>query len=297
MRWYLVGLVTACGPTPGTEGSGEADASTSSTSGQAPTTGVDSGTSSGAAADTGTTGEVASSGETGLDSFTTGPTDSPTNECDVWLQDCPPGEKCAAYANDDGASWNALKCVPVVDDPALPGEPCAVEGNGISGIDSCDLGGMCWDVDAEDQGICIALCTGTPDSPICAPGLTCGIFNEGVLILCFDSCDPLEQDCDPSDLCVPNQSADGFLCVLQATSEDMDVHTPCTFDGRCDPGLWCAPSESAVECDPEVDGCCEAFCDLTQPNSCPGQGQLCNPWYPEGQAPEGDEDVGFCAVP
>src|SRR5690606_9934066 len=33
--------------------------------------------------------------------------------CDNWAQDCPDGEKCAAWADDGTNSWNNLKCVPV----------------------------------------------------------------------------------------------------------------------------------------------------------------------------------------
>lgn len=59
-------------------------------------------------------------------------------ECDVFAQDCPPGEKCVPWANDGGGVWNATRCSPVDDDPAAPGEPCTVEGGPTSGIDDCD---------------------------------------------------------------------------------------------------------------------------------------------------------------
>ena len=30
---------------------------------------------------------------------------------------------------------------------------------------------------------------------------------------------------------------------------------------------------------------------------CPGQGQVCEPWYEEGTAPPGEEHIGYCAGP
>jgi hypothetical protein len=65
----------------------------------------------------------------------------------------------------------------------------------------------------------------------------------------------------------------------------------------CDPGLLCLNSSAAEECDPDGVGCCEPFCDVTLPNSCPGVGQVCNFYYEEGMAPPGYEKVGYCAVP
>src|SRR5690606_15132047 len=50
-------------------------------------------------------------------------------QCDNWTQDCPSGEKCAAYADDGGSSWNNLKCVPAEENGGQPGDPCTVEGN------------------------------------------------------------------------------------------------------------------------------------------------------------------------
>jgi hypothetical protein len=67
-----------------------------------------------------------------------------TYECDLWKQDCPPGEKCMPWANDGGGSWNATRCTPLAEDPRQPGEPCTVEGSGVSGRDDCDIRAMCW---------------------------------------------------------------------------------------------------------------------------------------------------------
>ena len=54
--------------------------------------------------------------------------DTAGDTCDLWEQDCPEGEKCNPWANDGGASWNALRCVPIDPNPDGVGEPCTVSG-------------------------------------------------------------------------------------------------------------------------------------------------------------------------
>jgi hypothetical protein len=222
--------------------------------------------------------------------------------CDNWAQDCPPGEKCSAYAFGGGSSWDSLKCVPVMENPAQPGDECFVEGNGVSGVDNCDLGSYCWDVDEENVGACVALCKGNPEAASCDdPTKACAIYNEGVLNLCLDACDPLAQDCPTTDdLCIGNPSGDGFLCVIDASGEEGQQHDPCEYANSCDPGLLCLNATAANECDPNASGCCEPFCDLTDPNAdmdCGGVGQVCNPYYEAGTAPPGQENIGYCALP
>jgi hypothetical protein len=74
-----------------------------------------------------------------------------------------------AYANDGSGEWNANGCFPVVDEPDQLDEVCEVIEFGTSGLDTCDAGLMCWDVDLETNvGVCVAQCAGTPDAPECA---------------------------------------------------------------------------------------------------------------------------------
>ena len=225
---------------------------------------------------------------------------APWNSCDVFAQDCPPCQKCSAYANDGGGSWNDAKCVPVVEDPKQPGEPCMAQGGGVSGIDDCDKGAMCWDVDPEGNGICVALCTGNSDAPVCAdPATACAVMNEGgVTNLCLLRCDPLASECPGDDLCT-SVSGDDFLCVPDASGDSGQINTPCSFVNSCDAGLVCIDVSNAVECDQGEIGCCQPFCDLTVPDpdmQCAGAGQTCIAWYPEGEAPPGHEDVGVCGI-
>jgi hypothetical protein len=221
-----------------------------------------------------------------------------TKECDVWSQDCPPGQKCMPYSGDGDNAWESTKCTPVMESPAAVGDPCTVEGSGVSGIDNCEAGAMCWDV-VDGVGICVAQCVGSPDAPQCnVPMTSCLISNDGVLTLCLPFCDPLLQDCPGDDLCIPNpQNQEAFLCVLDASGEEGQEYDPCEYINACDKGFLCANPTIASECDPMAIGCCVPFCDITQAGVCTGMNQECLPWYEMGQAPPGYENVGVCGIP
>jgi hypothetical protein len=222
-----------------------------------------------------------------------------TNECDVWTQDCPAGEKCMPWANNGGSSWNATRCSPIDDNPGQPGDTCTVEGSGVSGVDDCDIASMCWDVDPEvGEGTCVAFCEGSEDSPLCSnPDEGCSITNDGVLILCLAFCDPLLQDCPEGGACYPEPN--GFFCSPDASGPELGaIGDPCEYINVCDPGGWCAAAESVPNC-VGSSGCCAAYCDLTEPDpsaSCPASTE-CIAWYEEGTAPPGYEDVGVCVIP
>jgi len=209
-------------------------------------------------------------------------------ECDIFGDDCGPGEKCTAWASNGGSSWNATKCVPVAANPDPIGAPCTAEGGGVSGIDSCAKGAMCWGVDENGMGTCVEQCTCSEDNPICAtPNSNCTISNDGVLALCLPSCDPLDANaCAGGDVCI--SSGGLFQCVLDASGDAGGPGDPCQFANACDPGLLCGANNGT--CDGP--GCCTPFCDLTAP-VCP-DGLECLAFYEEGQAPQCFEDVGVC---
>jgi hypothetical protein len=221
-------------------------------------------------------------------------------ECDLWAQDCPRDEKCMPWSNDGSSAWNAARCSTLDPDPAQPGDVCAVEGSGVSGIDNCDLGAMCWDVDPEtNQGVCVPFCMGSEANPICEdPSTTCTIANDGVLILCLPVCDPLLQDCTDGQACYPID--DTFVCAPDTGGEMGAFGEACGFINVCDPGLFCSNPDLVPGCN--SNGCCSAFCDLANPDAsatCPGAGggQECTPWFAEGMAPPGLENIGGCAIP
>ena len=187
--------------------------------------------------------------------------------------------------------------MPVVPNADGLGEPCTVEGSGVSGIDSCEAAAMCWDVDPRtNEGHCVSLCTGMREEPECPLASSCAITADGILNLCLPWCDPLAQDCYGEDLCLPYNGA--FVCVLDA-SGDMGVYgDPCEYANTCDPGLYCADAGYVPGCDGP--GCCTPFCDTSMANTCPGDGQECLPWFgvlEEGEAPPGFENVGACGIP
>lgn len=290
----------------------EGESETSETGGSS-SSGSEVPTSGGGGSTTGTSGGVASestgsgstaivgesSGSSGGGTFIVGPDEGGGwRDCDNFAQDCPDGQKCVPYAANGGSSWDSLKCVPVMENAVGVGEECFVVGNGVTGIDNCEFGAYCWDTDQENKGTCVAQCTGSPESPMCPPKSVCVIYSDAVLNLCLDSCDPLAQDCEyADDVCIGNPSGDGFLCVIDGSGEEGQVHDPCEYANACDEGLLCLNSQAAVECDPAASGCCEPFCALGLPNTCPGAGQVCNPYYEIGMAPPEYENVGYCAVP
>lgn len=284
--------MTSSAPTteaPATDGAEETGGTPLTETGgtPSPTTGIDEPGSSGGSSGEGEGGTTCSFLHCGGDVPKGG-------ECDQWAQDCDDGEKCSAYADDGSNAWNNTKCVAVMDDPGVPGDVCTVEGSGVSGVDSCEKGAMCWDVDVDTGlGHCIALCTGTPEAPVCDAGFECAIAND-VLNLCLPVCDPLAQDCVGDDVCIPN--VDKFVCVLDASGDEGQTFDPCEYGNACDPGLLCLDPSAASECDAAAGGCCLPFCDLTAPD-CPGVGQDCEAFYTQGTAPPGYEAIGFCALP
>lgn len=221
-------------------------------------------------------------------------------ECDVWQQDCPEGEKCMPWASDGGISWNATRCSPIVGDSVQPGDSCTAEGGPLSGIDNCELGAMCWNIDGEtNTGTCVGFCEGSAQQPSCGTaGTECSISLDGVLILCLPSCDPILQNC-PTDAeaCYPGVEG-GFQCYPDYSGATGAYADPCGHTNDCDPGLFCTFSSIVPECASDL--CCSEFCDLSEPNpdaSCTGEGQSCIPWYEAGTAPPGDEDIGYCGIP
>ncbi len=223
--------------------------------------------------------------------------------CDVFKQDCPEGEKCSAFAEGGGSSWNATKCVPVTGE-GTPGDVCKTEGGGVSGLDDCEKGGFCWDVNEMNEGICVELCGGTEAAPTCSDEqeFNCAVVNDGVLNLCLPNCDPLVQDCEGDDLCLP--IGDTFVCVLDASGADTGkALDPCEFANACDKGLVCLNPSASGKCDANAGGCCMPLCDLADQQAADAgckevaDDTSCVSLYEEGMAPPDFETVGICVVP
>ncbi|HET6582424.1 MAG TPA: ribulose phosphate epimerase [Nannocystaceae bacterium] len=291
-----------------------AGASSGSTDGADPASTVDTSPESSAGAatsamadaggldDTATSGTPATetatddTGDATGDATTESTPDVGADACDSFAADCPAGFKCNAHADDGGDWWNAWSCVPIAAVPVGIGEACQVEGDVWSGLDDCDAGGLCWDVDPDSGvGECVEYCSGSARNPICDdPTRACGIVD--VPNLCIATCDPLVQDCAAERGCVP---IDDFFACVRVTSGGGDAADDCDHPNDCNPGLFCATVDAVPGCSGSASGCCSEFCDTTDPNasmSCNGA-QACVAWYDEGQAPPGYESVGACMVP
>jgi len=209
--------------------------------------------------------------------------------CSVFEQDCAPGEKCNIWANDGGNVWNATRCVPLDRAPGGPDDPCTVEGSGVSGIDSCDIGAVCWDVDRLTlEGTCVSFCTGSESAPICQGGLTCTAGN--LIYLCLPTCDPLVQNCIDGEACYVLE--DTTECAPVASDEGGAVFDTCSVPNACELGLNCTDAAVVGLCDEGAEACCTPFCDLQSP-TCP-EGTQCTSAFAEGMVPPGYEDVGVC---
>lgn len=290
-------LVVACGERPFDFDTTDS-APPTSTSAPTSTTEAPTGTSTDA---TGTSGPPGTSGSEGTSASSTGlqfvhEFDQLLSDCSTWEEDCPEGLKCMPVSLDGDPVWESQRCVPLVRDPAQLGEPCTNLGTGVDGLDTCGEHLMCWLLDPDTGvGTCVGMCTGSLEAPSCVdPDAFCVLPSDGAINLCLPTCDPLLPDCPPKHLCTPVY--DAFACVL-----DSEVHAavfaPCEYANDCAAGLACAASELAGECDDAQLGCCLPYCALSQPNTCPGQGLECLPWFPEGTAPPKYADLGLCGVP
>ncbi|HWB77374.1 MAG TPA: hypothetical protein VG755_20545 [Nannocystaceae bacterium] len=299
--WLVVAVMAGCGPDVGVDAGAGGSTSTSSTGTTTHDTSSTS-TSSESSTSTSTSGDA-------LDTSTSGalgcpflcPPDLGSHEyhaCDQWAQNCPRGEKCIPFAID--GDWVDAHCVPIADEPAAVGEPCIVEGTGASSTDDCDAGAMCYKVDwRTGQGTCFETCQGSESTGSCSgPSSQC-IVAEAVPIVCLPICDPILQDCDEGDACLPLE--DAFGCLIHAMGPTPGGYgQPCEFANVCDPGLFCDEPNGVPDCMGPT-GCCNAFCDLGVPDpdaGCPGaaQGQTCVAWFALGRAPPGLSDVGRCTV-
>jgi hypothetical protein len=333
MRWLLCGaLPVACGDdgiatsddsttggmttgpststtTPTSEPSSSSPQTDGSTSDDSSTGGGSDSTSLSGGSTDATTGSSSTTDSTGPIVETTSTTDpssssdssgfipppdlGPAAECDLWMQDCPDGEKCEAWANDGGEVWNAWRCTPIAPVPGQAGDPCVVEGGPTTGIDDCALGLMCFYVDPIAlTGSCVPHCTGAPDTPNCDdPSDICAVYNSPWLPMCLHACDPFLQDCDEAQACY---SIDGvFGCFPDASGAAGEQYDECEYLNNCAPGLHCASVDNLPGCGGAT--CCTAWCDLTG-FMCPDD-MDCVPLYGAGEAPPGYEEVGFCGVP
>lgn len=207
--------------------------------------------------------------------------------CSPYLQDCPDGDKCMPRASSTG-HWHINHCVPVAPDPGPPGDKCYVIGGAGFGVDDCDVGSMCWNVDpVTGVGRCTPLCRGDIAGPFCEdPDTGCVRYEPGVLELCLPRCDPLAPSCPEGQGCQP--SARTWSCDRAGQGQ---VGDPCGPGDACRADLVC--SLGAPGC--VLGRCCAELCLVGDPQACLGQGHVeCTSWYEPDDAPVGYERVGVC---
>jgi len=216
--------------------------------------------------------------------------------CGLATQNCPEDDKCMPWANDGGSLWNAVRCSPIERNPNGVGEPCTVDGSGVSGLDDCDLGLQCFNVDPEtNEGVCAQICGAIDGAPICPQGTSCATY--GAARVCLEPCDPLAQACPLAHACYPAGTFVGpgeppppfFTCERVAGSGEPLM--PCeVFQSGCDGGSVCFDAQ-ALPC-PSSIGCCTELCDLMGMDDCP-EGLTCTPYL--DPAPNALlEGVGVC---
>lgn len=217
--------------------------------------------------------------------------------CDIWQEDCPEGQKCMPVSLDGDDVWDQTVCAPVVGDPAGLDEPCQQLGDGFDGLDTCDKHLMCWEVDPlTNTSVCLGLCTGTLNDPSCAsPEAACQLPAESVLSLCLPTCDPLGEGCPSGQVCIPDRTAEHFICAPDLSGDGGQAFDACAFSNQCGPGHVCVSSDAAPPCDPMEPACCLPFCDLTEPDPCPGLDLECVPWFEPDNSPLPPPHLGVCA--
>jgi hypothetical protein len=101
-------------------------------------------------------------------------------------------------------------------------------------------------------------------------------------------CDPLLQDCLFAETCVFED--DVFQCVPDISEKGGAGGDACDAVNDCDVGLFCASGDD-VACPAGQDTCCTYFCEVGAVGVCD---EACVPWFEEGEAPPGYDDVGYC---
>jgi hypothetical protein len=217
--------------------------------------------------------------------------------CDTLLQDCPAGFKCTGVKPSLLAPYAGTACVPDNAGVGAPADDICI--NADDGSDTCDPQTMCMQF-GSGEGACLPFCTGAHDAPTCAdPARVCARIDRlWPLWLCVPPCDPLAYACTDADLgvsamvCAP--ASVGFGCVLRGHLQGAALGQPCADHRDCTGAAHCAAQADVPGCTGA--SCCAAYCDLAAPD-CPVAGQSCVPYYAQGEAPPGLEDVGLCGVP
>ena len=258
--------------------------------------------------------DMTSSGESesstgGSESTSESTGDPMSGMCNIWMDDCSEGQKCAPVDTAmplDGFA-NSTECVPVDANPKEVGEPCTKSDGGR--IDNCRRGAECkvryYDMveTGTGEGLCVALCEGSPMDARCDDGRVCGIWNGGSEPWCIEQCNILAQDCTADGwMCsYAGLAAESAGCVLDESGPTGAYADPCACEpGCCDEGLICILGNALANCpEPGAVGCCTEYCDVNAENTCSGmpEGEECVSSTELIGAVPGLEEVGICILP
>ena len=248
-----------------------------------------------------TSGPQSTSGDCGfLDCKDMGSACGPEDSlcCDVWAQDCPGNQKCVAFI-DEGNHWSLTRCVPLVGEPDMIGEPCSTINNGELFGDSCEFGAMCWFLSlGNGPGVCVPQCKPPQQECLsggascCPVGQLCASDSLGVVNVCLETCFPADSACKPGYECMEYRW--GFFCFPDRKGLDTPAGGSCLISADCAPGLFCGGPSTYPGCPLGEPGCCIPFCDLSDPEC--AEMTECTPYFP-GPAPDGFENLGACRLP
>ena len=211
--------------------------------------------------------------------------------------DCPEGEKCSAYVMEPGyCCVDTNACAPIIGDKAWGDECTRTAMN-----DDCDNTLFCMTITSGSTGMgtCLQFCE-VANPTDCAdkgmPSANCVSFNDGVLPLCEDPCDPLAQDCGGDFGCYA-VGTQGFTCTIPGYEDGLGNDADeCYTVQSCKPGLVCTQGDAVSGCN--ADTCCTQFCDTNQGNAeCTDAMEVCEPYFEAGMELPGYENVGICAIP
>ena len=217
--------------------------------------------------------------------------DIPTQECTVFDQDCPEGEKCIPTTSSD---WGIYKCVPFYGDKGV-GESCSLyEGQ----ADDCDANSHC------ANGTCIPFCQGDWYENAWCPGqgescddFRCVFFGQVGIPFCVQTCDPYLGGCEDGGRNCHYESGyvDDFICMV--TTIEAQLGEPCDWTNDCSEGLYCVNAEFLPSCSDNA--CCTPYCEIGDDAGChlqvPGTKSYGPLIWSEPTA-EGCSQVGACTL-
>jgi len=276
------------------ESTGSPGSATESASGSASASGSETSSASQPDPTTGTSDPTSpvTDGDTGT--FLQQPDGGVSGQCDPTVQDCPVDQKCTAVSDAPGDPWGVNVCVPVSGDSQV-GDPCDIEDGKYTGLDNCAPGLICLLTDDEGLGgACVEFCDANSECP--QTGADCVVYNDGSLPICLSSCDPLIQDCPEGQACY-NSAGENFVCFKEsAMPGEGGPGSTCTYINQCQKGSFCGAPDAVVGCGAES-GCCTPYCPISGGAEPCQEGEACVPFFVEGMAPPGLDDVGVCAIP